>query len=174
MKRKYCKPGSKEEVPALPITYPFPNRATMVEVAPENFACQCAEEETPTSKTTRSGAPKIVGSPKLRKLLRKWSGHIPVTKQYEKRVLVTIQEAAPEPLTAAELQVESARETLPMLTRNVSHGGSKAGYMRFFFSSLAGNVNNTFRSRFAGSIECMFASVSNALLVFISSCSRVR
>ncbi len=98
MLRQYNDPVTGVPVPLLPITYPFRSRVATADVLP-------GEEER---KSTLKGAPKLVKSAAVRRLLKRWSGHVPVTKRYAGKKVEIIPGPRPEPLKAAEVEVRKA------------------------------------------------------------------
>lgn len=96
MLRKYNDPVSGVPVDLLPITQPYPNRVVTADVHP-----------TDQTKTVLKGAPKVVENSTLRSLLKRWSGHIPVTKRYvgTSSILQVIEGPKPVPLNETEVKV---------------------------------------------------------------------
>lgn len=95
MLRQYNDPVTGAPVPLLPITYPFRSRVATADVLP-------GEDER---KSSLKGAPKLVKSAAVRRLLKRWSGHVPVTKRYIRKTVQIIPGPTPKPLKVAEVEV---------------------------------------------------------------------
>jgi hypothetical protein len=113
MKRTYRPPTLTKPTPVavLPITYPYTKRVTHPNVCPEREACLCNDDQT-TSNRVLETAPKIVGTARVRHLLARWSGHIPVTEKIVKERRVSIPELQPVPLKDNELDVSQMHHKL--------------------------------------------------------------
>lgn len=72
MLRRFNDPVTRAPVSLLPITYPFPIRVATADVHPD-------EEKR---KSLLKGASKVVPSFTMKCLLKPWTGHVPITKQY--------------------------------------------------------------------------------------------
>ncbi|GAQ93113.1 hypothetical protein KFL_013070010 [Klebsormidium nitens] len=95
MRHRFKDPVSGQPVNLLPITYPFPNRVVTPNVHLEGAKL----------KNTFKGAPKVVKQSKVRGVLKRWSGHAPVTKRYVGRTVQIIRTPQPAPLDEADVEV---------------------------------------------------------------------
>jgi hypothetical protein len=98
MVHRFKDPVLETPVKLLPITYPFPNRVVTLDV----------HNDHDKRKTTLKGAVKVVENATMRGLLKRWSGHVPVTKTYVGKELQTKSAPPPAPLKADELQVSDS------------------------------------------------------------------
>lgn len=109
MKRKFKDPHTGKNVNVLPITYPFPNRVAAYNVNPYKAGCCCERPNQMSNNSSIVGAPKLVARAQQRKLLKRWSGHIPISMKYERgkkeAVPIPVPDARPKPLSAAEREV---------------------------------------------------------------------
>ncbi|GAQ92530.1 hypothetical protein KFL_010410030 [Klebsormidium nitens] len=106
MKHIYKDPHTGAYVNVLPIIYPFANRVAALDINPYRADCCCHRPKQTSDNSSIMGAPKVVAGAQLRKLLKQWSGHIPVSMKYERgkkeAVPIPVPDAQPKPLSVAE------------------------------------------------------------------------